>query len=149
MKYSSFTFSPSLGNKALINQRVRKGSTITKYIIKNDTTTVIAIEKLYITFFLILASRLAFIEPLISRNAISATIATINKTPNADVIFVKDSDVKSEIKSETTIDGVQKTVEYFNEFPISSFDLGSRCGFNCMNRIKAIIPIIRIAPSIA
>ena len=75
------------------------GSIITKYIIKNDAITVIAIEKLYIELLVILVSFFAFIEPLTSRNAISATIATEKRTPPAEVIFVKENEVNSDIKS--------------------------------------------------
>ena len=125
------------------------GSIITKYIIKNDAITVIAIEKLYIELLVILVSFFAFIDPLTSRNAISATIATEKRTPPAEVIFVKENEVNSDIKSEITTDGVQKTVKYLSELPISSLAFANFCGFNLIKRMNASIPIIRIAPSIA
>ena len=112
-----------------LNYLLTNEKDITKNIIKKAATAVKAIEKLYMELFVILVSRFALIDPLISRKAISATVTTAKRTPPADVMRVYFSEVKSEIKSATTTDGVQKTVEYFNKLPISSVAFASFFGF--------------------
>ena len=70
----------------------------------------------------------ALSEPLIRKNATSATSAIVRSVPPPDLILVKEREVNNEIRSDTTIDGVQKSVEYLSEPPLSLVSLLSLDG---------------------